>query len=76
MVAINQKKLNQFLASDRVSFKGVEKENLRSDKDGRISNKSFPEASGKLLFEILPSLSDLRFSFSTPLKETRSEAKN
>ena len=46
MVAINQKKLNQFLASDRVSFKGVEKENLRSDKDGRISNKSFPEAFG------------------------------
>ena len=40
MVAINQKKLNQFLASDRVSVKGVEKENLRSDKDGRISNKS------------------------------------
>ena len=46
MVAINQKKLNQFLASDRVYFKGVEKENLRSDKDGRISNKSFPEAFG------------------------------
>ena len=42
----------------------------------KIGEEERLKASGKLLFEILPSLSDLRFSFSTPLKETRSEAKN
>ena len=46
MVENNQKKITKFLNSDRITYKGLEKENLRSDTEGKISNKSFPKAFG------------------------------
>ena len=46
MVEPSQLKISKFLQSDRVTFKGLEKENLRSDKEGKISNKNFPDAFG------------------------------
>ena len=46
MVESNQKKITKFLNSDRITYKGLEKENLRSDTEGKISNKSFPKAFG------------------------------
>ncbi len=46
MVEPNQDKITKFLQSDRVTYKGLEKENLRSDKDGKISNKTFPDVFG------------------------------
>ena len=46
MVALNQDRISNFLKSDRVTYKGLEKENLRSDSDGKISNKTFPDVFG------------------------------
>ena len=46
MVESNQKKITKFLSSDRITYKGLEKENLRSDLEGKISNKTFPKAFG------------------------------
>ena len=46
MVESNQKKITKFLSSDRITYKGLEKENLRSDSEGKISNKTFPKAFG------------------------------
>ena len=46
MVESNQKKISKFLNSDKLTYKGLEKENLRSDLDGKISNKSFPKSFG------------------------------
>ena len=46
MVAPNQSKIKKFLKSDKVTYKGLEKENLRSDKEGKISNKTFPDEFG------------------------------
>ena len=46
MVEPSQLKISKFLQSDRITFKGLEKENLRSDKEGKISNKTFPDAFG------------------------------
>ena len=46
MVESNQKKISKFLKSDKVTYKGLEKENLRSDLEGKISNKSFPKSFG------------------------------
>ena len=46
MVEPSQLKISKFLQSDRVTFKGLEKENLRTDKEGKISNKNFPDAFG------------------------------
>ena len=46
MVESNQKKITKFLSSDRITYKGLEKENLRSDSEGKISNKTFPETFG------------------------------
>ena len=42
MVESNQQKISKFLKSDKVTYKGLEKENLRSDLEGKISNKVFP----------------------------------
>ena len=46
MVAPNQERISNFLKSDRVTYKGLEKENLRSDNEGKISNKTFPDSFG------------------------------
>ena len=46
MVESNQQKISKFLKSDQVTYKGLEKENLRSDFEGKISNKSFPKNFG------------------------------
>ena len=46
MVESNQQKISKFLKSDQVTYKGLEKENLRSDLEGKISNKSFPSNFG------------------------------
>ncbi len=46
MVAPNQERISNFLKSDRVTYKGLEKENLRSDIEGKISNKTFPDSFG------------------------------
>jgi len=45
-VETSQKKISSFLKSDRKTIKGLEKENLRSDPEGKISNNDFPEAFG------------------------------
>ena len=41
-VEFSQKKISSFLNSDRKTIKGLEKENLRSDVEGKISNNDFP----------------------------------
>ena len=46
MVESNQKKISKFLKSDKVTYKGLEKENLRYDLEGNISNNSFPKIFG------------------------------
>lgn len=46
MVESNQQKISKFLKSDQVTYKGLEKENLRSDLEGKISIKSFPSNFG------------------------------
>ena len=50
-VGISQKKISSFLASDRKTIKGLEKENLRSDPEGKISNNSFPDAFWRTQFQ-------------------------
>ena len=69
MVESNQKKITKFLNSDRITYKGLEKENLRSDTEGKISNKSFPKAFGVHNFN--------RYVTSTPdlfkLKRTKDD---
>ncbi|MDC3006457.1 glutamate--cysteine ligase [bacterium] len=42
MVAINRDKVKAFLASDKKTYKGLEKENLRTDLEGKISGNKFP----------------------------------
>ena len=46
MVALNQTKVKKFLNSDQKIFKGIEKENLRSNPDGKISSNDFPKTLG------------------------------
>ena len=46
MVEFSQKKISSFLNSDRKTIKGLEKENLRSDVEGKISNNDFPTVFG------------------------------
>ena len=46
MVEPSQSKINKYLKSDKKTYKGLEKENLRSDNEGKISNKPFPSAFG------------------------------
>ena len=45
-VETSQKKISSFLNSDRKTIKGLEKENLRSDPEGKISNNDFPKTFG------------------------------
>ena len=45
-VEFSQKKISSFLNSDRKTIKGLEKENLRSDVEGKISNNDFPTVFG------------------------------
>ena len=45
-VEFSQKKISSFLNSDRKTIKGLEKENLRSDVEGKISNNDFPAVFG------------------------------
>ena len=46
MVVLSQDRITNFLKSDRITYKGLEKENLRSDIDGKISNNTFPDVFG------------------------------
>ena len=46
MVVLSQDRITNFLKSDRVTYKGLEKENLRSDIDGKITNNTFPDVFG------------------------------
>ena len=46
MVAINLDKIKAFLASDKKTYKGLEKENLRTDIEGKISGNKFPSNLG------------------------------
>ena len=46
----SKNRVKAFLSSNKKITKGLEKENLRSDSDGKISNKKYPSALGKFHF--------------------------
>ncbi|MBH36709.1 MAG: hypothetical protein CMD89_02140 [Gammaproteobacteria bacterium] len=46
----SKNRVKAFLSSNKKITKGLEKENLRSDSDGKISNKKYPSALGKFYF--------------------------
>ena len=46
MINPSQSRIGAFLNSDKKIIRGVEKENLRSNAKGEISNKGFPESLG------------------------------
>jgi Gamma-glutamylcysteine synthetase len=74
-VETSQKKISSFLNSDRKTIKGLEKENLRSDPDGKISNNDFPKTFGIHNFNSFVTLdySEPHLEIVTPtLKTTKS----
>ena len=74
-VEISQKKISSFLTSDRKTIKGLEKENLRSDPEGKISNNPFPDAFGVHNFNSFVTLdySEPHLEIVTPTFEDNQE---
>ena len=68
MVAINRDKVKAFLASDKKTYKGLEKENLRTDIEGKISGNKFPSNLGSHHFNKFITLdySEPHFEIVTP----------
>ena len=68
MVAINRDKVKAFLASDKKTYKGLEKENLRTDIEGKISGNKFPSILGSHHFNkyITLDYSEPHFEIVTP----------
>ena len=74
-VETSQEKISSFLASDRKTIKGLEKENLRSDSEGKISNNPFPDAFGVHNFNSFVTLdySEPHLEIVTPTFEDNQE---
>ena len=75
MINPSQSRIGAFLNSDKKIIRGVEKENLRSNSKGEISNKSFPEVLGSHHFNKFVTLdySEPHLELVTPTFDNNNE---